>query len=265
MPTCVLDIGLNALAQDAAGRPVGIEPYARVQGQCSRVRFTLRPSQNGPVLFSSEATPDSNGICTVTFALDPPVFPCGTRFWVEAQCVSGGTCSKAAFLAIACKEPPGGSGGGAGGGHGDGGGSGDDGDNGSEGGGFRFPSFCTVMGQAFLMALYLGLVVLVVSVALALPSGLAAAGALILGALALQAIWLTWCTISFCHYWGAILWVLKNVVVIGAIVSAFTLSVAGMMVTLGIGAAAGIVTARLRYRRCPLPALRTSFQQLPLN
>jgi hypothetical protein len=265
MPSCVLDIGLNAPAQDVAGLPTGIEAYARVQGLCSRVRFTLRPSQNGPVLFSAEATPDSNGTCTVTFPLQPLVFPCGSRFWVEAQCVSGGTCSKAAFLGLACKQPPGGNGGGVGGGgHGGGGGNGGGGGGGG-GGGFQFPSFCSVMARAFLVVLYLGLIVLVVSVALAIPAGLAVAAALILGAMALQAIWLTWCTTSFCHYWGAILWVLKNVVVVGAIVSALSLSVAGMMITLAIGAAAGIITAQLRYRRCPLPTLTTSMQQLPLN
>lgn len=255
--TCVLDIGLNGLEQDAVGLPARLQIYARVQGTCSRVRFTLRLSQGGPVLFSGEAVPDSNGTCSVDFPIEPPTFPCGFSFWVEAQCIAGGTCSTAASLPIQCKRP-GSQGPGGPGGPGTGNGNG-------SGNGWQLPSFCILMGQAFLMALYAGLLLLVTSVAFGQPGGMVAAGALIVGALALRAIWLTWCSVSFCHFWGAVLWVLKHAVLAGAILSVLTVSAAGVLLTLFLGAIAGMITAQLRYNRCPLPPITTPIQQLPLT
>jgi len=259
--TCVLDVGLNGEGLDAAGLPTRLLVYGRVQGTCSRVRFTVRLTQTSPVLLSGDATPDSNGTCAVEFPLPVPAFPCGSRFWVEAECVEGGTCSVTTSLPVSCKDRPG-----TGGGTGPGGGSGPGGGGTSDWWPWPLPPvlFCPLMGRSFTTALLFGLMLIVTGVAFVMPAIVAGGVAIVAGAFAILAVWQYWCLVNSCYLRGAVLWALLRAIAAGAILAVVTLSVATWLLTLTLGAIAGIVTARLRAGRCPIPDLTTPLQQLPL-
>jgi hypothetical protein len=265
---CSFDLGLNGLEPDAVGLPTRLEVYAHVQGSCDRVRLTVRQHQGGASIFSAEVSPDSvspdsNGTCKARFPLPTAIFPCGFELWVEASCVEAGNCFKGEMLPISCKGPPG-----AGGE--------DPGDSSPPGGGDESGSndewpwplpplqFCPLMGRSFTIALLLGLMTLVASVALLAPAGIAAAGVIIAGAFAILGVWLHWCTVSFCNLWGAILWALKRAVTASVLVVLFTASIPVLLLSLTMGIAAGVITAKLRSMRCRLPAHTTPLQELPL-
>jgi hypothetical protein len=264
-PCTFFAFGLNGVDRDAVGLPTSLEPFAHVQGNCAKVRLTVRQSQNGAALFSAEVTPTSDGTCVVRFPLPAAIFPCGFHLWVEATCTAGGTCSRGEMLSIACKWPGNGGGGNGGGGNG-GGGNGGGGNGGPDDWPWPLPPllFCPLMGRAFTTALLLGLVTLVTSVAFAIPAGIGAGGVIVAGAFAILALWLQWCSVSYCNYWGAILWALKRTVIVAVILSIFAASVSVLLLGLAIGAVVGIITAKLRAKRCRLPSLTTPLQQLPL-
>jgi hypothetical protein len=247
---CVLELGLNGDAPDAAGIPTRLGPYARVSGPCAQIRISIRQSDGGAVLFSAVAAPDSNGTAAVEFPVDPPVFPCGFRMWVEAECVAGGSCHKAVSIPIACKGRPSG--------NGDGGG--------SDGWPWPLPPqlFCPLIGRTFTTAVLFGLLSIVVGAALGVTPGIAAGFAVIAGAFAVLAIWRVWCAPHHCYLWGALLWALKRAFIGGLLVSLVSLSIGGFLVCFAMGAAAGVITGRLRQSRCQLPGLSTPLNQLPL-
>lgn len=257
--SCVIDIGLNGIAQDAIGLPTRLEAYARVQGQCTRVRFAVRQAAGLPVLFTGETDTDSNGTALIEFPLEPAAFPCGFRFWVRAECATGGTCFKEGLVAVSCKRP-------APGGNVPGDNDGDGQPDSNQGWPWPLPPqlFCPLMGRAFTMALLAGLMFMMFAVATNIPNGVMAAGVLIAGAFALLGIWRMWCAMNPCHFWGAVLWVLKRVVVAGVILAAVTPSLDAGLFTLALGMLAGAITARQRANRCTLPGLTTPLQQLPL-
>jgi hypothetical protein len=120
------------------------------------------------------------------------------------------------------------------------------------------------MGRSFTVALMTGFFMIITGVAFGINAGVVAGVAIIAGAYAILGLWRWWCPVNPCYFWGAILWVLKRVFVGGMLMSLMSLSVAGLLLTLCFGAAAGMVTARLRFNRCPMPSLTTPLQQLPL-
>jgi hypothetical protein len=260
---CSFDLGLNGLEPNAVGLPTRLEVSARVQGSCNRVRLTVRQHQGGPSIFSGEVSPDLNGTCKASFPLPAAIFPCEFGLWVEASCVEAGNCFKGQMLPISCKGPPGG-------GDEDPGDSSppDGGDEGGSNDEWPWPlppvQFCPLIGRSFTVALLLGLLTLVASVALLAPAGIAAAGVIIAGALAILGVWLHWCTVSFCNLWGAILWALKRAVIAGVLVVLFTANIPVLLLSLTMGMAGGVITAKLRSMRCRLPAHTTPLQELPL-
>jgi hypothetical protein len=253
--TCTFDLGLNGLDLDAVGLPTRVEVYARMQGSCTRVRLTVRQSELGMALFSDEVTPDSNGTCRRDFPLPSPIFPCGFELWVEAECLAGDVCSAGLAVTISCKRTPANSGGG------------DPNDPNQPSDwpwGLPPALFCPLMGRAFTTALLLGVLAIVSGVALSAPLVIAAGAAAIAGAFAIYAIWTRWCSVSFCNYWGAILWVLKRGVIAAAAIAVLTVDVRVFLLAIALGVLTGMVTQRLRASRCPLPSASTSLQQLPL-
>lgn len=254
--TCTFDVGLNGLQPDAVGLPTRLQLYARRHGVCDRVQLLVRQTQGGLVLFSDIVTPDSNGTCIAEFALPGTIFPCGFRLWVEARCVDGGTCEHGAMVPIDCKARPGA-----------GGSSNPNNPNNSDDDwpwGLPPVLFCPLMGQRFTLALLMGLIGLVTSVAFVIPVGVAAAGVIIAGAFAILAVWRRWCPVSFCSLWGAVLWALKRAVIGGVILSILGASVPAFLLSIAMGAMAGMITAKLRSMRCRLPSAMTPLSQLPL-
>lgn len=247
---CVLELGLNGEAPDAVGLPTRLLVYARVDGPCSAIRLSVSQTEGGAVLFSGVTSPDSNGTASVGFPIEPPVFPCGFPLWVEAECIEGGTCSKAETMTIACKAAPSGQG------------------NGGTNGGWPWPLppqlFCPLIGRSFTIAILAGLLMIVVSIAFGLVAGIAAGFAVIAGAFAILAIWSTWCSPHWCSVWGAVLWALKRAFLGGLVLSVVMLNVAGLLLTFVLGATAGILTGRLRHARCQIPSALTPLNHLPL-
>jgi hypothetical protein len=253
--TCTFDLGLNGLDLDAVGLPTRVEVYARMHGACTRVRLTVRQAQNSLPLFSEEVTPDSNGTCRSDFPLLTPIFPCGFELWVEAECVEGDSGTAGAPVALSCKRVPSNSGGG------------DPNDPNQPSDwpwGLPPALFCPLMGRAFTSALLFGVLTIIAGVSLAAPLVIAAGFLVITGAFAIYAIWTHWCSVSFCNYWGAILWVLKRGVIAAGAVAVLTVDVRVFLLAIALGVLAGMVTQKLRARRCPLPSAMTSLQQLPL-
>jgi hypothetical protein len=251
------DLGLNGLDPDAVGLPTRVEVYARVQGACTRVRLTVRQTQGSLAMFSAEVTPDSNGTCRSDFPLPVPIFPCGFELWVEAECVAGDSGTAGHLVALSCKSAPSTGGGGGG----------DPNDPNQPGDwpwGLPPILFCPLMGRAFTTALLFGVLAIIAGVSLAAPLVIAAGVAVIAGAVAILAIWKQWCSVSFCSYWGAILWVLKRGVIAAGAIAVVTVDVRMLLLAFALGVLAGMVTQKLRASRCPLPSARTSLQQLPL-
>lgn len=261
--TCTFDIGLNGLEPDAVGLPTRLQAYARVQGACTRVRLTVRDPQSGLPLFSDEANADTNGTVAVSFPLNFPIFPCGHQLRVEAECVSGGSCSGSALVAIACKtRPNGGSdpndpnapGGGGGGGQ----------PNDDWPWGLPPVLWCPLMGRRFTEALLLAAATILIGIAFAIPAVTAAGGVIAAGAFAILAVWRTWCNVSYCKFRGALLWVMKRATLMAIVLSLVTASALMLMVAIACGVVAGMLTAQLRANRCALPDVTTPLNQLPL-
>src|SRR5204863_7915525 len=105
---------------------------------------------------------------------------------------------------------------------------------------------------------------IVAGVSLSAPLVIAAGALVIAGAFAIYAIWTRWCSVSFCNYWGAILWVLKRGVIAAGAIAVLTVDVRMLLLSFALGVLAGMSTQKLRASRCPLPSARTSLQQLPL-
>lgn len=248
---CTLEIGgVNGEAVTGAGLPTRFIVYARREGSCDLVELTVRVTENGPPIFVGLATPDSNGTASADFYLEPPFLACGQTLWVEARCAPGGECSASAPVAIACKEiPEAGPGG-----------------NGNDGWVWPLPPelFCPLIGQAFTLALFTGIVAVLIGVAMALLPAIAAGIAIIAGAFGVLAVWRHWCALPHCYFWGAILWVLKRCLLAGIILTVFFVSVPTLLLTLAIGFVAGVVTNRMRKAHCPLPSITTPLNQLPL-
>ncbi len=255
--TCTLQIGgINGEAVTGAGLPTRLRVYVRRQGNCDQVEITVRVTQNGQALFSATAQPDSNGTASAEFMVEPPVFACGALLWVEARCVDGNTCSATAPVAIDCKGIPG---------AGPGGGPGGPGGPGEDDWPWSLPPelFCPLIGRAFTSALMTGIVATLVGIAMSQAAVAGVGIAIVAAAFGILAVWRRWCSLPYCYFWGAILWVLKRCLLAGAILTLVFVSVATLLCTLVLGVAAGIVTNRLRKAHCPLPSLTTPLTQLP--
>jgi len=174
---------------------------------------------------------------------------------VEAECRAGDSGAAGAPVALSCKRTPANSGGG------------DPNDPNQPSDwpwGLPPALFCPLMGRTFTTALLLGVLAVIAGVALAAPLVIAAGAVAIAGAFAIYAIWTRWCSVSFCNYWGAILWVLKRGVIGAGTIAVLTADVRVFLLAIALGVLAGMVTQKLRASRCPLPSARTSLQQLPL-
>lgn len=266
---CTIEVAANGEALNSAGLPTQLLVYGRItSGACTRVRCRVRPFQGAPVLFTAEADTDSNGTWRCAFPLLAVPLACGTPLWVEAQCVTGDTCSIAQTVHVQCKQPQPGGGGAT---PPPGGGSGGSGGNGGNGGGSDWPwpwppaIFCPAVGRLFTQTLLLSVLALLLGIAFWNVPVMAGALAVIAASFAvLFGIWAWFCQPHSCYLLGAILWVAKRGTIAALVLLVIFQNLAILMALWIIGMIAGILTGRMRKLRCPLPRLSTPINQLPV-
>ena len=112
--------------------------------------------------------------------------------------------------------------------------------------------------------LALGAALLMAGIALSSPALATAGAALILVAAGLFTFWRSWCVPSTCVLLGALIWVMKRATIVGAVLSALTLSAPGLCATVAAGSVTGALVAEARRRRCPLPRAAMPLNQLPM-
>lgn len=258
---CTIDVAVNGEALDSAGLPTQLVVYGHItSGTCTRVRCRVRLFQGAPVLFSADVATDSNGTWICTFELTVAPLACGTPLWIEAQCISGGSCAVAQTVHVACKQTPGG-----------GGGNNQPQPPGSGNHGNNWPwpwppaIFCPAIGRMFTQTLLLAVLALLLGVMM-LDTTLIVGALTAIGTVFVVffGIWTWFCQPRVCYVLGAMLWVAKRGTIAAIVLLVMSPNFAMLIALWIIGAIAGILTGLMRKRRCSIPRLSTSINQLPV-
>jgi hypothetical protein len=250
-----------------AGR---INVFGTAAAGCPAVRVTVSTSLTAPPMYTGVATvsypplsspnpddPGNDGRFVV--AITPPgsgIF-CEAPLFVMVECLADPTCRVIGFRPVRCKV-------------GGGGGDGDDDGNGSWDWPFDDPPsiVCRVWGRVFVNMLLPAMLMLVAGLSFQNQIAIGVGLLMLIGAMGWFAFWSYWCVPPRCGVLTAWTWVLKRCVAEAislAILQMFLIPnpLAWLLVPV-LGIPVGWLVTELRNRRCSIPPIMATVQQLPL-
>jgi hypothetical protein len=265
-----------------AGVATRIRVFGTAAAGCPAVRVTAATSLTAAPMFSEVATvsypppsstnpddPANDGRFVVEFAAPGSGIFCEAPLFVMVACLADPTCSVIGFRPTHCKAGGPGGGGDDGTG-GPGGGSGNGDDNGSWDWPFGDPPsiVCPVWGRVFVNMLLPAMLTLVGGLSFGNAIAIGVGLLMLTGAMGWFAFWSVWCVPPTCGVLTAWTWVLKICVAEAislATVQMFVIPnpVAWFLVP-ALGIPVGWLVTELRNRRCPIPPITATVQQLRL-
>lgn len=282
MNPCRLTFEITGQTSNPVVPVSGVTVFGTVAHPYTQVEVSVRTLTAGPAIFQGTATveypppstsnsadPANDGAWHITFRPGFLSLPCGLNLFIDVQAIapSASSCPDSGWRSMRCKLMPGVGW--------------RDNDSGSPGGpgsddvnvdenavDWSWPDpphiACPRWGRNFTVTLAVGAAMLMTGLALAQPALAAAGFAVILVAAGLYIFWRSWCVPSMCVLLGALIWVMKRTTILGAVLSAITLSAVGLCTTLAAGGITGALVAAARRRRCSLPKATAPLNQLPM-
>jgi hypothetical protein len=255
-----------------AGVATRIRVFGTAAAGCPAVRVTAATSLTASPMFTAVATvsyppqssddPANDGRFVVEFPAPGGGLFCESPLFVIVECLADPTCRIIGFRPAHCKV------GGPGGGGPDG--DGDEDDDGSWDWPFDDPPgiVCRVWGRVFVNMLLPAMLTLVAGLSFGNAIVIGVGLLMLTGAMGWFAFWSYWCTPPTCGVLTAWTWVLKTCVAAAlslATVQMFIVpNVMAWLLVPVLGIPVGWLVTELRRRRCAIPPITATVQQLPL-
>jgi hypothetical protein len=251
-----------------AGRATRITVFGTAAVGCSNVRVTAATSMSSPPIFSgvvavayppaSSTTPGdpaNDGRFVAEFPAPGAGLACDTPLFVSVTCLDDPSCPpRIGWRRVACKDVGGGGG------------------NGGTDTDWPFEDpphvVCPIWGRVFVNMLLPAMLTLVAGVSLHQPMVVGLGLLLLSGAMAWYVFWSRWCVPPTCGVLRAWTWVLKRCTYAAlglAILQMFLVpNVVAWLLVPALGVPVGWLVTALRNRRCSIPPISATVQQLSL-